>query len=205
MLNERLTRLLALEGVAVTREDIEMKATSVLQTLLPEIWRNHKCRYTHTHHRKRVREVSSDELVWRAQSNLILSQCHLHQLLKTLGAVGGENHAPDHTPRSTPGVTITGGIPTYPPVTPGCPRDHSGCGNLGKSQLEEMMRCLQRAVVLAQRGRLWVLLQNTCRCLWNSLHCLLSHLPPHQQTLSDSNRGSVYLLISPSTATIYNL
>ena len=49
MLNERLTRLLALEGVAVTREDIEMKATSVLQTLLPEIWRNHKCRYTHTH------------------------------------------------------------------------------------------------------------------------------------------------------------
>lgn len=45
LLNERLTRLLALEGVAVTREDILTKATSVLQTLLPDMWRNHRCRF----------------------------------------------------------------------------------------------------------------------------------------------------------------
>lgn len=44
ILNQTLTRLLALEGVVVTRDDLLMKATSVLQTLLPETWRNHKCR-----------------------------------------------------------------------------------------------------------------------------------------------------------------
>ena len=44
MLNETLARLLALEGVTVNREDLELKASSVLQASLPDTWRNHKCR-----------------------------------------------------------------------------------------------------------------------------------------------------------------
>lgn len=44
LLNQTLTKLLALEGVVVTRDDLLLKATSVLQTLLPETWRTHKCR-----------------------------------------------------------------------------------------------------------------------------------------------------------------
>ena len=44
VLNETLARLLALEGVTVTREDLELKASSVLQASLPDTWRNHKCR-----------------------------------------------------------------------------------------------------------------------------------------------------------------
>ena len=58
LLNETLTRLLALEGVVVTREDLELKATSVLQTLLPEVWRQHKCRYTHIHTGSHIHSIT---------------------------------------------------------------------------------------------------------------------------------------------------
>ena len=152
-----------------------------------------------------------DELVWRSQANLLLSQCHLEQLLKTISA-GQEKAKPMSSQSLRAGVVTEGDIPTYTPITPG----YSGTQNQDPHTREkfarpptsplpgsplgmvaELMRCLQRALVLAQRGRMWVLLQNICRSLWNSIHCLLAFLPPTKAEESPPDRAAgVYNLSS---------
>lgn len=148
-------------------------------------------------YRKRIREIASDELPWRSQANIYLTQCHLHQLLKI------EEDRGSHRMSSLGGAG--GGmidradiVPTYPPVTPGYNITHrdrdnniqdGSLGGLNSPQtpqsslgkLTELMCCIQRAVVLAQRGRLWVLVQNACRCLWNAINALVSSLPTEQE------------------------
>ena len=153
--------------------------------------------------RKRIREVSSDELPWRAQANLYLAQCYLDQLLNHLqrrrGGTGegvGRGRGEDEWQLEGADTLINRVIPTYPPVTPGynlerrerleainvTPQIHVKTEKIPQptssplQQLAETMCCLQRAVVLAGRGRLWVLLQNTCRELWNVINCLVTSL-----------------------------
>ena len=41
------------------------------------------------------------------------------------------------------------------------------------NDLQVIMSHLQRAVVLASRGRHWTLLQNAARALWNTINTLL--------------------------------
>ena len=41
------------------------------------------------------------------------------------------------------------------------------------SEVQLIMRHLQRAVVLASRGRHWTLLQNAARALWNTINSLV--------------------------------
>ena len=165
--------------------------------------------------RKRVREVCSDEVVWRAQANLLLAQCLLNQLLKKFRAedekeeeeVEGRGvQTVSHSLRA--GLIMEGDIPTYPPVTPGYSVTLGGTKpdpltgekftrppspGLPRCPLEvlrELTRCLQRAVVLAGRGRQWLVLQNSCRCLWNTIHCLVSYLTSGERTNTPrANRG----------------
>ena len=148
--------------------------------------------------------MCSDELTWRAQANLLLSQCFLEQLLKKLrieDGEGDEGKGAQIVPHSLrTGVIMEGDVPTYPPVTPEYP-GVTGVGKqdpltgegftrppspaLPRSSMEilcEMMRCLQRAVVLGARGMVWGVLQNACRCLWNTIHCLVASLAPSGET-----------------------
>ena len=110
---------------------------------------------------------------------------------------------------------LGGAIPTYPPVTPGYShkeRENQNPHFQGEpektagppsapltplQQLGELMRCLQCAVVLAHRGRLWVLLQNTCRELWNAINCLITSVPSSAQQSEDCtiNGGKMLQLI----------
>jgi hypothetical protein len=41
------------------------------------------------------------------------------------------------------------------------------------SEVQTIMRHLQRAMVLATRGKHWTLLQNAARALWNTINTLL--------------------------------
>ena len=152
--------------------------------------------------------MCSDELVWRAQANLLLTQCLLNQLLKKFRAEDEEEEEEEEEGRGVQtvshslraGLIMEGDIPTYPPVTPGYSVTLGGTKpdpltgekftrppnpGLPRCPLEvvrELMRCLQRAVVLAGRGRQWLVLQNSCRCLWNAIHCLLSFLTSGERT-----------------------
>lgn len=56
----RVQSLVALKRYRITRDDLSLKAMSVLQSLLPRMWRE-------THCRKRLREVCAGEQPWRAQ------------------------------------------------------------------------------------------------------------------------------------------
>lgn len=49
------------------------------------------------------------------------------------------------------------------------------------SEVQVIMRHLQRAVVLASRGRHWTLLQNTARALWNTIHTLIQVSSPRER------------------------
>ena len=147
----------------------------------------------------------ADELPWRAQANIYLAQCHLDQLLSHLQRRGGgrEEEAVEGGGDDSSTVLLEGAdsminriIPTYSPVTPGYNLDKNEKSETRNptpqiriklekisqppssllQRLEEMMCCLQRAMELSRRGRLWVLLQNACRELWNVIDCLVTSL-----------------------------
>ena len=143
------------------------------------------------HHRKRLRELCSGELVWRSQANLQLAQCHLDHLLthRREGEREEEGRTENYcAPLEGDGVIHEGRIPTYLPVIPGSSQGARGTENQDSQshdktpgspspplrELAEMMSCLQRAVVLASRGRQWIQLQNAFRGLWNAIHTLLA-------------------------------
>ena len=88
-----------------------------------------------THTRKRLRTVSSEELPWRSQANLLLATCCLDGLLRKLsggrsgeggGGEGVESAArtsvqPHWLRLDTTGVIIDGVIPDHPDTLPGQP------------------------------------------------------------------------------------
>ena len=68
-----LQTLLALRH-KITRDDLSLKAVSVLQHLLPRLWRASRCRH-------RLRTVCVDEQPWRAEANKLTASCFLDRLL----------------------------------------------------------------------------------------------------------------------------
>ena len=67
-----LQTLLALRH-KITRDDLSLKAVSVLQQLLPRIWRASRCRH-------RLRTVCLEEQPWRAEANILTASCFLDRL-----------------------------------------------------------------------------------------------------------------------------
>lgn len=58
----------------ITRDDLTVKAISVLQQLLPRFWRASRCRH-------RLRVACLEEQPWRAEANILTASCYLDQLL----------------------------------------------------------------------------------------------------------------------------
>ena len=109
-------------SVKITRDDIEFKAHSLVATLLPDLWRKHKCR-------KRLRAVCCEDMPWRSQANLIQAVCYLDQLLGRLGNnsettvdVEPQVHQPSGLTFDVAGVIIDGVLPTHPPAIAGVGR-----------------------------------------------------------------------------------
>ena len=139
-----MSQSLAVVELKVTRDDLESKATAVLQSLLPEMWRVRCCR-------RRLRLVSSEELPWRAQSNLLLGQCQLDALVKRLSAIAGGRGCgtPEWLRFDSSAVQIAAAISIHPGSIAGlvtnvdCPVKPS----VEFNELKAMMTYFRRAVV----------------------------------------------------------
>lgn len=58
--------------------------------------------------------------------------------------------------------------------------------------VRQMMACFQRAAVLSERGKLWILLQNTARSLWNAVNSLLLAISRFGRELRERIAAAIY-------------
>ena len=64
------------------------------------------------------------------------------------------------------------------------------------SDIRHVMTCHQRAAVLAQRGCLWILLQNVAHSLWNSINSLAIIVSRFNKDTRNTTMAAIYGLAS---------
>ena len=60
------------------------------------------------------------------------------------------------------------------------------------SDIRQVMGCYQRAAVLAERGRLWILLQNVARSLWNAVNSLAITVSRFNKETREMTMAAIY-------------